>query len=210
MEKINNTFKVGFNKSSEKIEKAREKIRSMLGLSKEEVAKLSDAELEELSSVYEGDEFGDETEVRETEKEEKSVELSSNFETSLLNQIISDPVLRYALEKGHLRFLRKVKNGEIKDEEYESMREEMKENGWENIKLEWSLLQEISKDYIYYLALEKVDTKMLRWLLEHNLSFNYKYHEFAPKNWVDDVMQLLWWWVAADDYYKWIAQKGLK
>lgn len=129
MEKINNTFKVGFNKSSEKIEKAREKIRSMLGLSKEEVAKLSDAELEELSSVYEGDEFGDETEVRETEKEEKSVELSSNFETSLLNQIISDPVLRYALEKGHLRFLRKVKNGEIKDEEYESMREEMKENG---------------------------------------------------------------------------------
>ena len=211
MEKVkNNIFKVWFNKSSEKMEKTREKIRSMLGLSKDEAANLTEKELEELSSVYEDGESVDETGERETEKEEKSVELSSNFETSLLNQVISDPVLRYALEKGHLRFLRKVKNGDIKDEEYESMRKEMKENGWENIKFEWSLLQEISKDYIYYLAIEKVDTKMLRWLLDHNLDFGYKYYEFASKNWVDDVMQLLWWWVAADHYYKWIAEKWLK
>ena len=97
MEKVkNNIFKVWFNKSSEKIEKTREKIRSMLGLSKDEAANLTEKELEELSSVYEDGESVDETGERETEKEEKSVELSSNFETSLLNQVISDPVLRYA------------------------------------------------------------------------------------------------------------------
>ena len=202
MEKLKNFFKKE-SKSSEEIKKTRENVKSMLGLSEAELAKLSEEELAELSGGEEVSEFPDEEEGRESYVEEKVENGKKNFNTSLLNQIISDSVLRYALEKGYLEFLRKVKSGKITDEEYETMKKEMKE-WWENIRFEWSLLQEISKDYVYYLALEKVDEKMLRWLLNHTLTFNYKYHDFAERNWWDMIM---WWWIAEKQYHDWISTK---
>ena len=206
MEKLNNLFKKK-NKSSENIENARENLKSMLWLSEEELAKLSEEDLTELSGGEEEKEYPDEKDAIENFDEDNAVEWNGRFNTSLLNSIISDSVLRYALENGHFEFLRKVKNGKITDEEYESMKKEMKENWWEKMKFEGSLLQQISEDYIYYLALEKVDEKMLHWLLYHTLTANYKYDVFAPKNWVDDIMQLMWWWVAAMHYHQWISQR---
>lgn len=202
MEKLRNFLKKE-SKSSEEIKKTRENVKSMLGLSEEELARLSEEELAELSGGEDVTEFPDETEITEPFSEENTLEWRSKFNTSLLSQIMSDSVLRYALEKGELVFLRKVKSGKLTDEEYESMKKEMNENWWKNIEFEWSLLQIISKDYVYFLALEKVDEKMLRWLLNHTLTFNYKI-DFAEKNWWDRIM---WGWIAEKQYHDWISAK---
>lgn len=138
--------------------------------------------------------------LEELSDEEKLIE---RFNKSLLSQAISDPVIMYAVEKCNFEFLRKVKDGEMTDLDYRTMKHEMKKNWWEDIKFQWSFLQKISEDYVYYLALQKVDEKMLSWLSDNTLTWNYK-KQFAEQNWWDVIM---WWWVAQSKYHKWLKNK---
>jgi len=126
-----------------------------------------------------------------------------NFENSLLNKIIKDPVLRYALENGKWKFLREVKNWQ--KDGYKAMKKEMKENWWQNIEFKWSVLEKISQTYVYFVALEKLNTQILNGLVNKTALYN-DWRDFARENWINVATGGM----IFRDYLNWIESKKLK
>ena len=125
-----------------------------------------------------------------------------NYDKSLLNEILLDPVLRYALENWKWKFLHSMKYW--KTDEYETIKEEMIKNWWENFNFEWSLLQKISENYVYFRALEKLDTKLLDKLRNGTILYN-DYKKFADNNNIDVIV----WSLGFTKYHEWISKKNL-
>lgn len=113
-----------------------------------------------------------------------------NFEKSLFNQITLDPVLRYALENWEWEFLYTIKYGEMADE-YELMKQEMIDNWSTEINFDGSLLQKISENYVYFVALEKLEVRFLDKLRNGTLLYN-DYKKFAEDNNIDIIIWSLW------------------
>ena len=126
-----------------------------------------------------------------------------NFEASLLNMVIKDPVLRYALENGKWKFLREMKDW-TKDG-YKAMKKEMMENWWKNIEFKWSVLEKISQTYVYFVALEKMNTRILNWLVNKTALYN-DWRDFARENWINIATGGM----IFRDYLNWIESKNLK
>jgi len=126
-----------------------------------------------------------------------------NFEGSLLNMIIKDPVLRYALENGKWKFLREMKSWQ--KDGYKAMKKEMKENWWNNIEFKWSVLEKISQTYVYFVALEKLNIKILNGLVNNTALYN-DWRDFARENWINVATGGM----IFRDYLDWIESKKLK
>ena len=126
-----------------------------------------------------------------------------NFEGSLLNMIIKDPVLRYALENGKWKFLREIK--QWNKDNYQAMKKEMKANWWTNFEFKWSVLHKISESYVYFVALEKLDTKILDRLVNKTALYN-DWWDYAKENWIPVATG----WMIFRDYMNWIESKKLK
>ena len=131
-----------------------------------------------------------------------------DYNKSFFNQILLDPVLRYAMENWNWKFLRSMKYGDSKNDEvikeYEIIKQEMIDNWWENMSFEGSLLQKISENYVYFRALEKIDGKFLDKLRNGSLLFN-DYSSFARNNGIDIVVWSLWF----RKYHEFITSKNL-
>ena len=69
---------------------------------------MDDIDIDDDSKFSQVDEYRDEDKDRD--EEDDRYRKLKNFEGSLLNMIINDRVLRYALEKGKWKFLREIKN----------------------------------------------------------------------------------------------------
>jgi len=126
-----------------------------------------------------------------------------NFEGSLLNMIIKDPVLRYALENGKWKFLREMKSWQ--KDGYKAMKKEMKENWWNNIEFKWAVLEKIAQTYVYFVALEKLNIKILNGLVNNTALYN-DWRDFARENWINVATGGM----IFRDYLDWIESKKLK